>query len=422
MHSLSRPARLYLIHLTLLTLGLAVTSLFFNLAIVALGYDRLMLPVPLLGSLSLLGVLNSLTMLTAALSSLPIWWLVNLIGLRPALLIATTLESLALLCVALWPEPWLLLLVSALLGPVSVLFQVSSAPFLMRHSSEDSRDTLFSLNGAIAIGVAGLGSLLAGPLPGLASRMFGLATQSAAAYRATYVVAAAVVGLAILPLLLISDRQTQLASRPESAAAAQPALAELLRLLLNRPWATLRFLISPLLISCGAALLIPYLNLYFRRRFGVSDELLGLIFAAVGMGTGAATLIAPKISARLGKMGSVVLTQSLAIPCLLLLGAAPVLWLAVLAALLRGALMNMAIPLYHAHAMEQSPELARPAIIGLISAAFSAGYIIGPTVSAQIQLAYGFAPIFAATAACYTLGAASNYLIFVRPWRLQPVE
>jgi len=173
-------------------------------------------------------------------------------------------------------------------------------------------------------------------------------------------------------------------------------------------------MLSPLLISCGASLLIPYLNLYFRQRYGAPDAALGLIFAAVGVATGVATLAAPLLSRRLGKMGSVLLTQSLAIPCLLLLGLAPTLWLAAGIALTRGALMNMAAPLYDAYAMERTPEPARPIVIGLINGAFAAGYVIGPTVSAEVQRSYGFAPLFGATAALYGCAALANYLLFVR--------
>jgi MFS family permease len=88
--------------------------------------------------------------------------------------------------------------------------------------------------------------------------------------------------------------------------------------------------------------------------------------------------------------------------------------LAVLIALARGALMNMASPLYDAYAMEQSPAQARPIVIGLINGAFSAGYIVGPTISAEVQRTVGFGPLFIATAVCYTLAVLANILIFLR--------
>ncbi len=410
MSNLSQPARLYLIHAAILTFGISISELFFNLTLVALGYDRQTIRLPLLGKLSILGVLNSLPVLAAALSTPLIWWLVSRAGMRVSLLIATVLTAFSLLSLALWPTPLPLMLGIALAGPAALLFQISAAPLMMQASSAQSRDLLFSLSAGIEIGVAGLGSLVGGLLPGLAAHLLDLAPQSAEAYRVTFAVAAGVVLVSALPLLpLRVSIATDQATSPLSSAD------ELLHSLVVTPWATLRFLVSPLLISCGAALLIPYLGLYFRLRYSTPDAILGLILAVIGVVTGLATLLAPRLSSRFGKPGSVVITQILSIPCLLLLGLAPVLWMAATVAVVRGALMNMASPLYQAHAMEQTPEAARPLVIGLIGGAYSVGYIIGPTMSAEIQRSYGFSPIFAATAACYCLAALANYLIFIRP-------
>ncbi len=438
MHRLSRAARLYLVYAALLTFGLAVAALLFNLALVELGYDQQTVALPIVGERSLLGVLNSLPVAVAALSSLPLWYLVSVIGPRPALVIGAILHAVSLLVLALRPEPLPLLIGGALGGPAAVLVQVSAAPLMMRQSTSAERDLLFSLNAGINLGVAGIGSLVGGLLPGALAAWFGLEAAAALPYRAAFVVAGICVALAVLPLLLpaagarVEPEQPPPQGDPADIAdtalrPAEPARRNWRTLFYaftpaaNGPQAALRawigalrFMVSPLLISIGAALLIPFLNLYFRQRFGAPDAQLGLIFAAIGVFTGLATLGAPLISARLGKMGSVILTQALAVPCLLLLGMAPTLGLAVSVALARGALMNMASPLYDAYAMERSPAAARPVVIGLINGAFSAGYIVGPTISAEVQRTVGFGPLFVATAFCYTLAVIANALLFLR--------
>lgn len=425
MRSLSPAARRYLLHAAMLTFGLSVSGLFYNLLIVELGYDVRTVELPVVGPVSILGLLNSLPVLVAGISSLPIWWLVSRVGPRPALVASALISAGSLLGTALWSDPLPLMLANAVGGPASVLFQVSAAPFMMRHSGARERDTLFSLSAGINIGVGGLGSLVGGLIPGLAAAALGLAPQSAAAYRVTFAAASALTALAALPLLWNVERRATGAEPPASDPEPAPRqggdrapaglpIIEQLRLVLRYALHALPFMVSPLLISCGAALLIPYLNIYFRQRYGAPDAALGLIFAAIGVATGAATLGAPLLSRRLGKMGSVVLTQALAIPCLLLLGAAPTLWLAATVALVRGSLMNMASPLYDAHAMEHSPEAARPIVIGLINGAFAAGYVIGPAVSAEVQRRHGFEPLFVATASFYALAALANYFIFLR--------
>ena len=463
---LRRPARLYLLHAALLTSSLAISGLLFNLAIGALGYPR-----------TFLGLLNTVSIGTAALLSLPLWWLAARIGLWWGLLAAALLNAVSALIFALWPATLPLLVASALTGVAAVLFQVSSPPFMMRHSDAQSRDHLFSANTAINVGLAGVGSLVGGALPALFGFLLGVGAESVAAYRATFLVTAGGLLLSLAPLLLIAgrgapqgaaraggqptnderrttndDKETRRQGDTQPTNDERPMTNDAYRLvpsayhlapatdhgpratgyvrakiqrltsrlpgfwqeIVARPGPLLRLLISPLLISLGAALLIPYLNLFFKQRFDIPDSTLGVVFAALGMAVGVAALVGPAISARIGKIRTVVLTQALSIPFLLLLGFVPLFPVAVVAALARAALFNMASPLYDAFAMERTDEDARPTVIGLINGAYSVGYLIAPTISTRVQENYGFAPLFVATALCYVLAVLANYWSFVR--------
>src|SRR3712207_9267225 len=116
--------------------------------------------------------------------------------------------------------------------------------------------------------------------------------------------------------------------------------------MMRHPVPILQLLIPPFFISWGAALLIPYLNIFFKERFGVSDGTLGVIFAALGITTGLSALLGPAVSARIGKSRTIVVAQALSIPFLLTMGYVPLLSAAVGAALMRGILFNMGSPLY----------------------------------------------------------------------------
>ena len=450
---LRRPARLYLLHAALLTSSLAIIGLLFNLAVLALGF-----------SLDFLGVLNTVSFAAAAVLSVPLLWLVTRVSLRVALLGSAALQIASVLLLTFVPVAPALLLSGGLAGAAAVLFQVSAPPFMMRQSDAATRDHLFSANAAILIGFAGLGSLLAGRLPGLAAQLLGIAAESGPAYRAAFAVAGVGLVLSLLPLLLLSeagkaeeadDRENQglspvaeqqvvIPSEPagdtkdlcfgneRSFAAAQDdkpsgdfcglVLADLQSSLppswhnlLRHPVPLIKLLISPALISIGAALLIPYLNLFFKQRFAVADARLGLIFAGLGLATALAALAGPALSARLGKIRTIVLTQALALPFLALMGATPLLGVAFGAALARSALFNMGAPLYDAFAMERTDEAARPAVIGVINGAYSIGYVFAPLISTQIQAAYGFTPLFVITLICYALAVLAKYWFFVRP-------
>ncbi|CAA9287529.1 MAG: Uncharacterized MFS-type transporter, partial [uncultured Chloroflexia bacterium] len=182
-----------------------------------------------------------------------------------------------------------------------------------------------------------------------------------------------------------------------------------------RRWSfVIPLLVPPFLISWGAALLIPYLNLYFKERFSVPDATLGAIFAVLGIATGGAALAGPLLSSRIGKVGTIIISQALSIPFLLLLGWSPWLAVAVGAALMRGALFNMGSPLYDAFAMERSDAATRPIVIGLINGAYTAGYLIAPEISTAIQVEYGFGPLFVVTALFYTAAVIATFILFGR--------
>ena len=141
---------------------------------------------------------------------------------------------------------------------------------------------------------------------------------------------------------------------------------------------------------------------------------LGAIFAALGITTGLAALLGPLLSTRIGKIRTIVITQLLSIPFLIVLGFVPILGIAVGAALVRGALFNMGSPLYDAFAMERTAERARPIVIGVINGAYTVGYLVAPLISTRVQERFGFAPLFLATATFYALAAVANYWLFMR--------
>lgn len=442
---LGRPARLYLLHAALLTGSLALYGAFFNFAIPALGFD-----------LQFLGLLNTASIAVAALLSLPLWWLVTRIGLQRSLLLSALLQALGIGMTALWPSAGPLLIGVALTGAAATIFQVSAPPYMMEQSDSATRDHLFSANAAVNIGFAGIVTFFAGDLKAWLGGLLGTGAESALAYRATFACAGLGVVLAILPLLLIRRRSDQMPAEVEQATrqpAAEPVaqrsatvstdeepswLARLplllplvdrlppnVRQIVRRPMRVLPLLVSPLLISFGAAALFLYLNLFFKQRFGISDTSIARILAILNITTGLVALAGPAISTRIGKVPTIVLTQLLSIPFLLTLGFVPVLGIAVGAALVRGALFNMGSPLYDAFAMERTDEAARPIVIGLINGAYTVGYLVSPVISTWVQARYGFAPLFITTAIFYGLAALTNYWLFMRKRssrRPQPVE
>ncbi|KPV52547.1 hypothetical protein SE17_14870, partial [Kouleothrix aurantiaca] len=129
---LGLAARLYLAHIALLTINLAIVGLLFNLAVLAFGF-----------SIDFLGILNTVSFSTSVIFSLPLLWLLGRLPLRLALITSAGLQVLGVTLLALWPQSIGLLMASGMLGAAAVLFDISAAPFMMRHSTNATRDRLF---------------------------------------------------------------------------------------------------------------------------------------------------------------------------------------------------------------------------------------------------------------------------------------
>jgi MFS family permease len=167
----------------------------------------------------------------------------------------------------------------------------------------------------------------------------------------------------------------------------------------------LRLLMPQLIISLGAGLLIPYLNVFFKQRFAISDSLLGISFGISQLGMGLATTFAPILAERWGKVRTIVASELASLPFLLTLGFVPVLPVAIGAFWFRATLMNMGGPLYTAFAMEQAKEEERGKLGALLGLVWSIGRGIGPGISGVVQQRFGFTPLFLTTGGTYLVAA-----------------
>src|SRR5207253_9677567 len=104
-------------------------------------------------------------------------------------------------------------------------------------------------------------------------------------------------------------------------------------------------LVAPgFLVAIGAGQVLPFLNLYIVRRFGLDLSETNAVFAVSALGTMIAILIQPVVARRYGKIQSVVLVQAASIPFIIVLGFAPWIPLVIVGMTVRNALMNAANP------------------------------------------------------------------------------
>jgi MFS family permease len=390
-----RPnARLFLLSTLVSGITFSGFQLFFNIYLRTRGFD-----------LDFIGLLNAIPSGAALLVGVPMGIVSDRIGRRRAMIIGLAVATLAAWMLVTANSRAVMVLMAAIMGIANSLYFLSMAPFMMKASGERERTLLFSLNFGLTTLSGVVGNLLAGQLPAWFGAWLGVGAESAGAYQAVLVASVFGGGLALLPLWFISEVHWPGPSREP------PIGFEDFRRLF-RP-AVLRLATPNIIIGFGAAILIPYLNLFFKGQHGISDEVLGVLFSLSALVTGVATVFGPRIAERLGgKVRAVVFTQSASILFLLVMGFSPMFWLSGFAFLVRGALMNLSNPLYAAFAMERTAERERGAVNSMMQLLWEVGWTVGPYLSGVVQARWGFSPLFIATASLYSVAIGLTWLFF----------
>ncbi len=361
LQSFSANARFYLLANVVTALSFSINRLIFNLYIDSSGYSR-----------SFLGELQSMPSLVALIGAIPMTVLVDALGRKRSLLLANVGRLLAALGIILAPGPAWLRIAMITRGISDTLWMVSAAPFMMENSAEDERDALFSASFGLQTLVGFAGTLVGGYLPTLFGNLLHVPIESVSAYRATLAVMVGLFALGLLPVFMITEK-------PREKSTKRQAFW---------PWRStkemglvIRLFIPNIVISMGAAILIPYMNLFFKETFFISDRTLGTVFAISAVVTGTATLASPLLAKRWGRIRSLVITQLVSVPFLLTIGFSPFFWAAGMAFWVRAALMNMGNPLYSAFAMAQVSERERATVSGLMGMSWNIGWAVGPFLS-----------------------------------------
>ncbi len=395
---LSRNAKLFLLMISISALGNGIFLLFLNLFVLARGNDE-----------AFLGLLMSSMSLSALFLGLPMGVLVDRLGRKRAMLAGAVLSLTATLLLTLSPVDWPLLVAAVFSGAGNALYMAAGPAFMAENATEDERPTLFSLQSGLSLLMSFLGSAVGGSLPALFGVLLRAHPESVTAYRATLLTAGGVMAFSLIPLLIIKEQRALPAGERRRPFSLRdfPLRRDVIALL-----------VPELVIALGAGLLIPYLNIFFKQRFRISDSVLGLTFAVSQLLMGGATLLAPILAERWGKIRTIVFTQLASLPFLLALGFVPILPVAIGAFWLRATLMNMAGPLFTAFAMERVRENERGTVGAMIGIAFSVGQGIGPGISGFVQRSFGFPPLFLATGATYLFASLLLLVLFGRAERL----
>ena len=366
----SRNARLLLARTPLNGLSVSIWRLLFYLYLLAAGHDTLF--VAQLASIN--WIFHGLTVIPAGILS-------DLFGRRRVFLVSYTGNVLGTAGLILVADPTALLVLAAIQGAFEGGHAIVGPPFMVEQSRHDERVHMFSIAGFLTVGGASLGNLLAGLLPVAFGALLGLGAEHASALRVGLVSVLPVMLLSMVPIYLIDERWQ--------------------RIDIRRWWKSLESYgpISMLALTEGGTglalgMTAPFFNVYFAQELRASTTAIGIVFGVGSVVTAFATLLAPVVVRRLGRVRTVAFLKFLGVPFLVLIGFAPGvvtagIFYVVAIILIGGAFPNKALtdPIYTLFSMEIVKERERGTTNGIMHAfsEFPMGvgaWIAGPFMAA----------------------------------------
>lgn len=334
----------------------------------------------------------------------------------PRVLAAGSLVSAAGFALLPWlGTPLAMQLCKLVIGCAWWLHIVAVAPFLYRHSGAGERSLLFGLAEAVHTAAAVAGCLVCGRAVELLAR---------GGWTETRAMAVVLSASAVLPLL---SAFCYARIREEV-----PAVGRELRILptaRRHAGMLLRFVAPHALVAFGAGLCVPFFGLYFQDRFARSPGTVGDLFASWQLLATLGFLLSPLLVRKLSFVGAMVLLELCSIPFFLTLAFTEDYPLAVLAFLLRGALMNTAGPIHKNFMMEVAAEGTRELQVALNGLAWGAAWVSGPWIGGMLLDRSGndYGLLMCATATFYVLASASTWVLLGpldprRARRARPIE
>ena len=178
-------------------------------------------------------------------------------------------------------------------------------------------------------------------------------------------------------------------------------------------WKIIFKAISPLiLISIGAGLTIPFVNLFFNSVFGFTSSNFSILSSITAMLVFTFSLLVPTLRKKYGYWMTIVFVQSLAIICLVIMSLTEIyathtfaVFIAVSAYIFRQPLMHMAHPSSNELMMNYVGKNNQELISALSSSLWSASWFISAKIFEWLRLLeFRYFEIFLITAFLYVLG------------------
>ena len=346
-------ARWIIVSQAISRLGFGVHQAIYNLFLLSLGY-----------STTFIGGLLSLGIYTMAIGSLIAGPYTRRIGEKNAMILSSLISGMVAIVQVAFPEPMILLIMTAVFYFGRSLQVSSYSPLMAESSSSYERTHLFGTSQASRIGSGFIGSTIAGFLPSIFSLWFAVPLDSPITFQIALSLWFFPYILSIFPLLFINIKSPPVENE-ESFNQNNSNRNDFERDPDFKISIVFRFIIISTLIGLGAGLIVPLINVWFWEFYNLPTPVVGLVVATGQATMATGVLLSPILSTRIGKVRTVVITQALSLPFIVILATIVNPYVAMASYLLRNSFMNSGMPVGQTLRMELVPRRWRSNLAAL---------------------------------------------------------
>ncbi|MFN3411628.1 MAG: MFS transporter, partial [Exilispira sp.] len=347
---------------------------------------------------SSIGKLLSSRAFGSALVTLPAAFILARINLRLLFTLVPVFTSFFYISIAVNNNFSLMVTLTLLTGAFSTFFSVAAGPFIMNNTKLEHQMHFFSLNGAIGMLTGVFGNIIGGILRDIVLNFTKIEILS---YKITIGFGALIILFSTLTFSKIKYSKIEKTKNLNFFDVSNWKIY-------------FKLLLPALFIGIGAGLTIPYINLYFKNVFKMTDSLIGIIYGISQFFTFSGIMLGPILARKLGKPLTIVVTQAISIPFILIITYIKNPIFVVLAFFLRGTLMNMASPLSDNFALENVPKNEQSLMNALKMFIWTSSWMISARISGSTIENKGFAFSFTLTAILYAISTLFFTLFFIK--------
>jgi predicted MFS family arabinose efflux permease len=325
-------------------------------------------------------------------------------GSRSVYLGAVALAATGLVLGAWAERPAAVFAAAAVAGLGTASWRVAMGPVLMETAGPELRSRAFSWNVAFLLASGAVWTALAGSL----SAWAGGGVSSLGGIRAALLLGAAGTALAGGAFLLLPDQGR------EAAAARAATTPEGAPRGLSLPRGVAVLVAAVFVWMLGAALVLPFFNLYFQRVHGMDVEEIGLIFAAAQALAAVVVFGGGELAQRWGPRRAFGVWAALFPLALLALVLGPGAWLAVAFFAVQGLPSPATNPLLDEIVLDTAPPEQRGAASSWRNGATEASGLVGASLGGVLLERAGFGPLMTVAAVVAAVGAWALWRSFSR--------